>query len=272
MNVTFNFKGYTAVITGAGSGIGQGIAVRFAQAGANVVVADLSEAGGMETVKRCAAYGGQVEFIKTNVGVEADCKALIQSSIDRFGKIDILVCGAGVSARGITGNPITGTSESDFDICYRVNLMGLYFPAKAVYDHFVQRHFGKIVTVASIAGTHASPHLAHYSASKAAAIQLAKILAIELGPHNVNVNAICPGFVDTAMYEKALPQYIEKYPKLFNKDTKAADVCRIMAENNCASRRPQTVDNMADAVLFLSSEGASEWMGQIIEVSGGFKL
>lgn len=272
MNVTFDFKDYVTIVTGGGSGIGRGIAEGFAKAGSNIVIADVNEEGGNQSVDLCKSYGVDAIFVKTDVSKEADSENLIKSAMDAFGKIDVLVLGAGVSGRGITGLPITGSNEFDFDVCYGVNLKGVLFPARAVYNYFVERKFGKIITVASIAGTHPSPHLPHYSSSKAAAIQLSKILAIELAPHNVNVNVICPGYVDTPMYGRGVQHFIDKYPNLFDENTTSADICRILAENNMPSKRPQTVEDMANAAMFLASEGSKEMMGQVLEIAGGFKV
>lgn len=270
MNIKFSFTDKVALITGSAGGIGKAIASAFSQAGAKVIVADYNEKLGKETAKEISANTGNlVEFMFVNVIEQSSTDEVVKNVIEKFGDLDILVNNAGVSGR-ISGNPLTGTDDSDFDNTYNVNVKGLYHMCKSVYDIFKNKKSGKIINMASVAGHSTNIALVHYSVSKAAAISFTKNLALELGSSLVNVNAVCPGYVYTDIYKNAADQFKAKVPAY--KELSGLEICESIANTNCAMKRLQTGEDIANAVMFLSSDEARNITGEILDVAGGFKL
>lgn len=188
----------TAIVTGGGRGIGRGIALVLARAGADLVIADLDLESAEHTAKEVAELGREVLVVHTDVTDVASARIAVKRALTRFGGIDILVNNAGVVQDGVG----RGTSEDDFERCSRVNVGGIWNMSGAVIPHFRERETGKIVNIASIAGRRGGGGLPAYEASKAGAISLTQSLAASLGPHNINVNAICPGLLWTEMWRK----------------------------------------------------------------------
>lgn len=270
MNVKFDFKDKIVIVTGSAGGIGKAIATSFSKAGAKVIVADYNEKAGKKAAEEIFAETGKlVEFMYVNVVEQSSTDKIVKSVMERYGDIDILVNNAGVSGK-ISGNPLTGTDDSDFDNTYNVNVKGLYHMCKSVYDLFKSKKSGKIINVASVAGHSTNIGLIHYSVSKAAAISFTRNLALELGPSLVNVNCVCPGYVYTDIYKNAADQFRAKVPAY--KDLSGLEICKSIAKTNCAMQRLQTGEDIANAVMFLSSDEAKNITGEILDVAGGFKL
>lgn len=270
MNIKFDFSGKTVIVTGSAGGIGKAIASSFSESGAKVIIADYNEKLGKETAKEISAKtGNHAEFIYVDVTKQSSADALVNEVMDRHKDIDILVNNAGVSGK-ISGNPLTGTEDSDFDSTYNVNVKGLYHMCKSIYDIFKNKKSGKIVNMASVAGHSTNLALVHYSVSKAAAITFTRNLALELGPSLVNVNCVCPGYVYTDIYKNAADQFRAKVPAY--KDLSGLEICESIAKTNCAMKRLQTGEDIAKAVMFLSSDEAGNITGEILDVAGGFKL
>src|SRR5579884_1493829 len=183
-----------ALITGAGSGIGRGIAQRLASFGAQVVVADINEAAGQETVRLVEADGGSALFTRTDVSVKADAEKMVAAALDRFGRVDYLVNNAGL----VTMTPFLDLPEEEWDLVMNVNLKGQFLCAQAFARALVKAdHGGAIVNLGSVesevvaaSGEHCQPH---YNASKGGVKMLTKALAFELAPYGIRVNGVNPG-------------------------------------------------------------------------------
>lgn len=271
MSITFNYSGKTVIVTGCASGIGRAIAVGYGSAGANVVVADINSEGGKETVRIIQDNNGNAVYIPLDVTDEESVSKMVNESIDTYGKVDILINNAGVVG-SIKGYPLTGMTSEDWDKNYKINLRGLFYSCKKIYDIFKNQNHGKIVNVASISGKTGDKTdlaLMEYSCMKSAAIHFTQLLSKELGPYNINVNCICPGFVYTALYENAAPLLQEKYPEILPKELTAKEVVEKFSKEWCALERSQTPEDMANAVMFLTSDEAQNITGQAINVCGG---
>lgn len=185
----FSLEGKIAVVTGAASGIGLATVKRFAEAGAKVVIADITESSDL-----AKEIGGL--FIKTDVTQEDQVKALMDKTAETHGRIDIVINNAG-GGEGSGPNFIPYLPAEDFEIGYKLNLMGVVFGIKHAADHMTDG--GSIVNTSSVAGYQGAPTLAPYVASKAAVIGVTRTAAIELAARNIRVNCVCPGTVDTPM-------------------------------------------------------------------------
>ena len=258
-----DLKDKTAIVTGGARGIGRGIALELAKAGANIVVADLPAVADdvKETCKLVEAEGAQAISVQTDVRVFADCQAMAQAAVDKFGSIDILVNNAGVV--GVA--PVVTMSEEEWDRVIGVNLTGMFLASKACIPQLVQRDAGRIVNLSSMAGKKGAPGLAHYCASKFGVIGFTQSLALELGGANVTVNAICPGEVDSNMWRDVL------LPALGGEGEEAqqATFDRFIRER-VPLGRPQTVEDIGQAAVFLCQ--ADNITGESINVTGGSEM
>jgi len=254
-----------AIVTGGGRGIGRGIVLALAEAGADIAIADLDLASAEQTANEVASLGREVIVSEVDVTDAHSVQRGLDRILARLGKIDILVNNAGI-VQDHLGNDVTG---DDFDRCYQVNLRGIWNVSSALVPHFRERGGGKIVNIASIAGRRGDNGLAPYSASKAGAISLTQSMAFSLGRHGINVNAVCPGLLWTPMWEKL--------EGMFRRDTdpdvvseRAAFEAYIQA--NCPLRREQTPEDIGHAVVFLVSDEAKNITGQALNVDGGMQM
>jgi NAD(P)-dependent dehydrogenase (short-subunit alcohol dehydrogenase family) len=194
--------GKTALITGAARGFGRAVAILFAREGADVAIADIAgelsseRVSGMATADDLERTRGEIEAlgrralaIRADVTKAADCERMAAETLDAFGRFDILHANAGVFSYGKSWE----LTEDDWDTVLGVNLKGIWLTTKYVVPHMIERRYGKIVMTSSRDGLRVEPNYAHYNASKAGVIAFAKSLAIELGPYEINVNAVCPG-------------------------------------------------------------------------------
>jgi len=184
------------VITGAGSGLGRAMALRFVAEGARVLVTDLSEASGRETVALIGAAEDVVAFRRVNVTVEADCESAVSDAVGRWGRLDVLVANAGIGAPGF----IATLDREDWDRVLAVNLTGPFLCAKHAF-RAMQQGGGSILITASVAGLGGTPRLGAYGPSKAGAIQLMQTLALEGARFNIRANALCPVWTETPMVD-----------------------------------------------------------------------
>jgi len=196
-----------ALVTGAGQGIGKAAALALAAAGANVAVSDINAASLKETAAAVAATGRRALAIQADVGDVRDIDRMVSETVAGFGKIDVLVNNAGVTRRAY----IMDLTEDDWDRIFRVNAKGVFFCLQRVAREMIPRRSGRIINIASIAGKgFAGTSNAIYAASKGAVISLTKTAAQQLGGHNINVNAVCPGIVRTALYAEMIRVIAEK--------------------------------------------------------------
>lgn len=184
-----------AIVTGGAGGIGAPICRALAADGFQVVVADFAEAAGKSLAEEIAKAGGATLFQKTDVGDKASVRAMVEKTLERYSRIDVLINGAGVMSRV----SVAEMAEEEWDRVLRVNLKGTFLCSQAVARHMSERRAGRIICVASGRGVAGQPRAAHYAASKAGVIAFVKSLAAEVAPHDVVVNAIAPGATDTAM-------------------------------------------------------------------------
>ena len=188
-----------ALVTGAGQGIGKASALAMAKAGADVVAVDINSDTAKETAARITELGRRSLALQTDIGSVADIDRMVTKAVEAFGHIDILVNNAGVTRRAY----IMDLTEEDWDRIHRVNAKGVFFCLQRVAREMIPRRSGRIINIASIAGKgFAGTSNAIYAASKGAVISLTKTAAQQLGQHNINVNAVCPGIVRTNLYSE----------------------------------------------------------------------
>jgi len=242
-------KGKTAIITGSGRGIGRAIALAMAEQGANIVVNDVNMESAGEVVAEIEAMGRQAIAVKADVTSEEQIKQMIETCINRFGKLDILVNNAGI----IQTVPVTEIDGKDWDRVMEVNLKGVFLCCKAALAPMKAQHGGKIINIASVAGKRGGGLLGNscYSASKGGVIAFTKSLARESGPFGINVNAITPAFTDTEMTRSIAPDKKEFIIKMLP-----------------LGRVGQPSD-IAGAVCFLASSMSDYMTGEIMDVDGG---
>jgi len=245
--------GRVAVITGAASGIGRATAVIFAKEGAKLVLADVNEEGLNETLRRVKGEGGDAVTRITDVAVEEDVKRLIEFAIQTYIKIDILCNNAGISG-GLS--KLEEQDAGEWVTVFGVNVMGAVFGIKHVARHMQEQGYGAIVNTASVAGMRSGAGGNAYSASKAALINLTQTAACDLGGHNVRVNAVCPGLIETGMTKPVFD-----YARGKGKEEKLGYRCEL--------KRYGEPGEVARAILFLASDEASYITGQALPVDGG---
>ena len=165
MNIKFDYRGKNVIVTGSAKGIGKEIAMAYAKAGAQVIVADISEKDGTDTVKEICAMGGTADFVRTDVTEEQSVIALVDAALRLYGRVDIMVNNAGVVGN-IKGDPLTALDSSDWDRSYQINLRGVFYCCKAIYPTFAGQGYGNILNTASVAGKTGAPEIAEYSAMK----------------------------------------------------------------------------------------------------------
>ena len=187
-------KDKVAIVTGAGSGIGREIAVLFAEEGARVTVADVNLAGGRETVERISAAGGQAVFSATDVSQGPAVRSLVAGTVERWGRLDIMVNNAGVNLPCLIHEP---EAEEIFDRTVAVNYKGTFFGCKYAVEQMLQQKGGAIVNIGSGNSIVAEPFLSIYCGTKGAIAQFTKGIGIDYAKHNIRVNCIAPGFIDT---------------------------------------------------------------------------
>jgi len=262
-----DLKDRTAIVTGGATGIGRAIAMKLAEQGANVVVADLRADTGEETARDLRSLGIEALVCEMDVTNPEAAGRTARQTLDRFGKIDTLVNNAGVvGAPGWYEH--TTSREEDWAICYEVNVKGMVLMTDAVVPAMKDARFGKIINISSLAGREGRPSLAHYSATKAAVINYTQALAADLAPFNVNANVICPGLLWGPMWEQVGTRYARTTPEWSGLPPQ--EVFRRMIAQRIPMGREQTQEDIGDLAAFLASEDARNITGQAINVDGGF--
>jgi 3-oxoacyl-[acyl-carrier protein] reductase len=241
-----------AIVTGAGSGFGRGIATRFAAEGAKVIVNDINADGGEATVAEIIASGGAARFFAGNVAKNDDVHGLIEFTLATFGDLDVVVNNAGTTHRN---QPLLDVDEAEFDRIYEVNVKSLYLTAKHAVPHFRAKRDGVFITVASTAGIRPRPGLTWYNGSKGAAIVTSRSMAAELARDNIRVNVINPVAGETAMLADFMG---EDTPQ-----KRAQFIATIPL-----GRFSQPSD-VATAAVFFASDEAAFITGACLEVDGG---
>ncbi len=246
-------EGKTALITGAARGIGKGIALKFAQEGANIAFTDLvidEEHGGLETEREIAALGVKVKGYASNAADFAQTEEVVNQVLADFGSIDILVNNAGITKDTL----MMKMTEQMWDAVINVNLKSAFNFVHACTPIMMKQRSGSIINMSSVVGVHGNAGQANYAASKAGLIALAKSVGQELGRRGIRANAIAPGFIETAMTQ-SLPENVRKE----------------WAEK-IPLRRAGQVEDIANTALFLASDLSSYISGQVIQVDGGMNM
>lgn len=248
------------VITGAGSGVGRACALRFAQEGAKIVVADVQDDWAAETVRLVEAAGGAATAVHCDVTVEAEVAAAVQAAVDTFGRLDVMFNNAGIT--GMLAGPVfEETTMEAWQTLTTVNFGGVFLGCKYAFRQFkAQGGGGTIVNTGSVAGMVGFGSVV-YGATKGAVNQITKGLAIEGAPHDIRVNAICPGTMPLTNFIMVDPE---------NPFTKPPDEYLDMAAAIQPNGRFVTAEDCAEAALFLASDESRNITGVLLPVDGGY--
>ena len=242
-------EGKVAIVTGGGSGFGEGIATKFVAEGAKVLIADRDRAGGERVAK---ALGGSAKSVVADVSRGADVKAMTEAALDGFGRLDILVNNAGM---GHVPQPLEGLGEDDFDRILAVNVKSIYLAAREVVPRFKAQKRGVILNIASTAGVSPRPRLTWYNASKGWVITATRSMAVELAPFGIRVVALNPVAGETPMLKTFMG---EDTPEMRAKFLSTIPIGRF-----------STPEDLGNAACFLCSDEASMITGVAMEVDGG---
>ena len=248
-----------AIVTGAGAGIGKAIAIGLAREGAKVVLADIDRDAGMAAAAEVSGLGVDALFVPADVSQHDQIRGLVSRAYDEFGRLDILVNNAGV-ARTVG---ILATTEADWEQIESVNSRGAFFCMQEAARVMIAQRRGRIVNIASIGGKGwAKASSTAYCASKGAVIAMTRYAAAELAPHDVNVNAVCPGLTGTAIFRQTMEE---------RGVARGLPVEDVIAEYTAEIPlgRLNEPEDIADAVVFLASPAARNITGQSINVDGG---
>jgi 3-oxoacyl-[acyl-carrier protein] reductase len=243
-------SGKTALITGAGRGIGKEIARALGEAGANLVISDIAADAANQTATEFNNLNIKTLAVAGDISKSEDVEALFKAANDTFGGVDILVNNAGITR----DNLLARMEEKDWDLVLTVNLKGAFLCTKAASRGMMKKRYGRIVNISSVVGIMGNAGQANYSASKAGLIGLTKSTARELASRNITANAVAPGYIATDM-TKDLPE-----------EAKAKHL------QSVPLGRPGTPQDISGAVLFLVSEAASYITGQVIHIDGGMLM
>ncbi|MED4585012.1 3-oxoacyl-ACP reductase FabG [Brevibacillus choshinensis] len=240
-------KDKAVLITGGANGIGRATAMLFAQNGATLMIADYDEDEGLETVKALRGLGACAEFVKVNVANMHEVEQMVDATVARFSRIDVLVNNAGITRDGF----LVKMSPPQWDQVLAVNLTGVFYSTQAAARVMLNQGQGVILNAASVVGIYGNIGQTNYAATKSGVIGMTKTWAKELGPKGIRVNAVAPGFIKTGMTEKVpdkvLANMVEKTPL----------------------RRLGKPEDVANAYLFLASDEASFINGVVLGVDGG---
>ena len=267
-------KDKVAIVTGGGGGLGEGICTALAREGANIVVSDLNPESANRVVEKIIKMGQKSIAVETDVRQFDQCKDLVAKTLDEMGGIDIMVCNAGVEWQPPDDAPephlIENIPEEGWDLIMDVNLKGVFFSCKAVVPYFKKAQKGRIINISSVAGRLGVDALLPYAASKAGVISFSQSLAYQMAPYHVNVNTVCPGIIWTPMW-KRLTFHLAKVSPDF-KDASSEDIFNAVVQQSIPFGKPQTAEDIGDAVLFFASDEAKEITGQALNVCGGMRM
>jgi sorbitol-6-phosphate 2-dehydrogenase len=254
--------GRVAIVTGAGQGIGRGITLSLAKAGADVVINDISLSTAEDTANEVSALGRRSLVVQADVSDADQVKRMLERVVEELGDIHILVNNAGIAIPA----HITELSEDNWDRTMTVNLKSMFLCSKAVAPIMMAQRYGKIVNLSSKSGKKGGLWLTAYCTSKFGVIGFTQSLAFDLAPYGINVNAICPGTVFTPLWDNVLK---EAYAKKLDID---ADQVRDYYTSKIPLGREVTMDEIGNVVVFLCSDESSYMTGQAINITGGQEM
>lgn len=243
-------KNEVTIVTGAGSGIGKETALLFAKEGAKVVVADINEKNGIETVEEIKRNGGEGLFVKLDASNKEHTKQMVKETLEKYGRIDVLISNAGIVQDAL----LTKMTEEQWDRVIDVNLKGSFNCIQAVADTMIQQGKGVIINTSSVVGLYGNIGQVNYSAAKAGLIGMTKSLAKELGKKGIRVNAVAPGFIMTPMTSNVPEKVLE-----------------LMREKTPLRKLGEPRD-VANAYLYLASDDARFVNGTVLSVDGGLVI
>lgn len=242
------------IITGSGSGIGQCSAFLFAQEGATVIVNDLDQQKGTETVEQIRAAGGAADFIRADVTDPTEVDTLVKQVIASYGRIDVLFNNAGISGVGA----LHEVEPDAWDRVMNINIRGVFIPSKYVLPHMMEQRFGSIINMSSCIAEIGLARRASYAATKGAVLALTKSMQVDYASYNIRVNALLPGTI--------LTPFVENYLKTSYDDPEAAIASLKSRQLSGDLGRP---DDVAKAALFLASDDSKFMMGSPLYIDGG---
>lgn len=242
-----------AIITGGASGIGLATAQLLADEGAAIVIADINAEQGKQAEAQIQSVGGKAVFVQCNVARSADCQRVVQTAVEKFGRLDIVFNNAGIIRR----TDVIGISEEDWDLVMAVNVKSIYLMSKFAIPEIAKQGGGAIVNTGSGWGIKGGRNAISYCASKGAVVNMTRALAIDHGPQNIRVNCICPGDTDTPMLRNEAKQLGQ-----------AEDKFMAEAAERPLNRYAQPME-IAQSVLYLVSDAASYVTGAVLAVDGG---
>ncbi|MDE0298988.1 MAG: glucose 1-dehydrogenase [Candidatus Poribacteria bacterium] len=241
-------KDKTAVITGSGKGLGEAMALLFSREGAKIVVFDIDEGAGRETVEQIERQGGEGIFVHGDVSNPDDAARLIDAAVDAYDRVDILVNNAGIHV----DRTVADTTEAEWDRILGVNLKGVFLCSKAAIPQMRRQGGGNIICISSISGLIGQLNQAAYNASKHGIIGLVKCMAYDHALENIRANAICPGVMNTPLVASVPEEHIAPYRK-----------------SNLLERFAEPIE-VANTALFLASDESSHVTGSAMVVDGGY--
>lgn len=248
-----DLRGTVALVTGASRGLGRAFALALAEAGADLALAARSVDDLQRTAEEAAKYDVRAEAFRADMREAGEIEALVEGATRAFGRIDVLVNNAGIAG---AEKPVLDLARQEWEEALAVNLLGPALLARAVARGMVERRQGRIINVASIAGLVPVSRLGPYCVSKAALIQLTRVMALELARHNVQVNALCPGYFRTPMNETFF----------------ATPKGQAVVQHAIPMQRLGDPKELAPMVVFLASEASSFMTGSVVVVDGGQTL
>lgn len=256
-----DLKEKVVIVTGAVGTIGKGICTVLAAEGMRVVMADLAQDACERFAEEIKASGGNAFGVAVDVTSGESTKGMAQKVLETFGQIDVLVNNAGI----IRVAPLVDHSEEDFDRVIAVNLKGAFLCAKAVAPHMIERKHGRIINVASVVAKRTGPLVSAYAASKHGILGLNQVWCQELGPHNITVNAVCPGFIESPMWKDHLSPALAPVFGIG-----ASEVVQTLSKQNMPLGRPQTPEDIGQAIAYFCK--ADNVSGQALVVDGGYAM
>jgi len=257
----FDLSGKGAIVTGGAVGIGKSIALRLAEAGAGVTIADMNLDVAVQTVEEIRRSGGKAKAVKTDVNNVTDAKKAVQKTVEAFGRLDILVNNAAVYPPSL----ILDMSQEIWDKVLDTNLRGVFITSQAAAREMIDKgHGGKVINIASVEGLHPAPYLGHYDSSKGGVIMLTKAMALEWAPHGILVNTIAPGGIETPGLDDLLSHFTSP-------DGDVAETKQYHVSRTPLGRMGEP-DDIARVALFLASGAAAYMTGSLLVVDGGFLL